>query len=240
MTDVRGGGRLCNQIIRNLAVSIISEKFNLYTTYFENERIKSLGIKLFKGTRVFNNTVQLTDSNYFEVLNKENLKDNLNANGHFFQTKDITNLLYKHIQKEKENIIQENPFKERYNKNDDIFIHIRLTDAAYLNPGLKYYLKCLSLFNPKKIYIATDDKNHEIVKELLKISNCSLVDYDEIKTIQFGSTCKNIILSHGSFSAVIGYLSFYSTVYYPEYEQGRIWYGDMFSIPLWNMIPTQK
>jgi len=240
MTDVHGGGRLCNQIIRNLAVSIISEKFNLYTTYFENERIKSLGIKLFKGTNAFNNTLRLTDSNYFEVLHKENLKDNLNANGHFFQTKDITNLLYKHLQKEKENIIQENPFRERYNKNDDTFIHIRLTDAAHLNPGLKYYIKSLSLINNKKIYIATDDKAHEIVKDLLKIPNSSLVDYDEIKTIQFASTCKNIILSHGSFSAVIGYLSFFSTVYYPEYEQGRIWYGDMFSIPLWNMIPTQK
>jgi len=240
MTDVHGGGRLCNQIIRNLAVSIISEKFNLYTTYFENERIKSLGIKLFKGTNAFNNTLRLTDSNYFEVLNKQNLKDNLNANGHFFQTKDITNLLYKHLEKEKENIIQENPFRERYNKNDDTFIHIRLTDAAHLNPGLKYYIKSLSLINNKKIYIATDDKAHEIVKDLLKIPNSSLVDYDEIKTIQFASTCKNIILSHGSFSAVIGYLSFFSTVYYPEYEQGRIWYGDMFSIPLWNMIPTQK
>ena len=63
--------------------------------------------------------------------------------------------------------------------------------------------------------------------------NIKLIQCDELKTIQFASTCKNIILSHGSFSAVIGYLSFFSTVYYPEYELNKIWYGDMFSIKNW-------
>ena len=39
---------------------------------------------------------------------------------------------------------------------------------------------------------------------------------DPVKTIQFGSTCKHIVLSHGSFSAMIGYLGFFSQVYYPN------------------------
>ena len=60
-----------------------------------------------------------------------------------------------------------------------------------------------------------------------------ILDYNEILTIQFASTCRNIILSHGSFSAIIGYLSFYSTIYYPEYEINKIWFGDMFSIDGW-------
>ena len=60
-----------------------------------------------------------------------------------------------------------------------------------------------------------------------------IIDYNEQLTIQFATTCKNIILSHGSFSAIIGYLSFYSTIYYPEYEINKIWFGDMFSIDGW-------
>ena len=56
---------------------------------------------------------------------------------------------------------------------------------------------------------------------------------DEIRTFQFGSTCKNIILSHGSFSAIIGYLAFYSNIYYPKYDENKKWYGDMFSINNW-------
>lgn len=240
MTHVNGCGRLCNKIIRNLAISFIAEKNNLFVKYSSSDIINELGIKLFEGTRVHNNTIEITDSNYFTLFEKKSIESNLNANGHYFQTKDITNLIYKHIQSEKDYIINVNPFKQRFNNNNDIFIHVRLTDTAYLNPGLKYYLKALESIKADKIFVSSDDKNHEIVKELLKISNCYLIDYDEVKTLQFGSTCKNIILSHGSFSAVIGYLSFYSTIYYPEYEQGRIWYGDMFSIPLWNMIPTQK
>ena len=84
------------------------------------------------------------------------------------------------------------------------------------------------------MYISTDDKEHDIVKELLNLYPSSqLISFDEITTFQFASTCKNIILSHGSFSAVIGYLSFFSNIYYPEYESNKIWYGDMFSINNW-------
>jgi len=51
--------------------------------------------------------------------------------------------------------------------------------------------------------------------------------------------CKNIILSHGSFSAVIGYLGFFSKIYYPEYDLNKIWYGDMFSINNWVMMTNK-
>ena len=67
-----------------------------------------------------------------------------------------------------------------------------------------------------------------------------LINSQEIPTIQFASTCKHIILSHGSFSAIIGYLSFFSNIYYPEYEKDKIWYGDMFSIVGWNKIKITK
>ena len=81
------------------------------------------------------------------------------------------------------------------------------------------------------MYISTDDKNHSIIIDLLQLYPSSqLINYDEITTFQFASTCKHIILSHGSFSAVIGYLSFFSNIYYPEYTLNKIWYGDMFSI----------
>jgi hypothetical protein len=83
----------------------------------------------------------------------------------------------------------------------------------------------------------SDSKNHPIIKDLIKnYENSVIIDYDEIKTIQFGSTCKNVILSHGSFSAIIGYLSFFSNIYFPEYEEKKIWYGDMFSIDGWIKI----
>ena len=91
------------------------------------------------------------------------------------------------------------------------------------------------------MYISTDDPSHSMVKEALRnYPNAKLIEYDAITTIQFASTCKNIVLSHGSFSAVIGYLSFFSKINYPEYvhlgyidHSQKIWYGDMFRIDGW-------
>jgi hypothetical protein len=251
MTSTIAIGRLGNQIIRNLAVSIIAEKYNLYVDYSSYNLIKNLGIDLFigKNKNKHNNTIKLLDDNYFDIYENKNenennsLDVNLNPNENFFQTKDITNLIYNylHSDKIKQNIINKNPFTQRYNTNNDIFIHIRLTDVAKFNPGLKYYLQAISSINydssNDNIYISTDDKNHNIIKQIIeKYPKTIIINYDEIKTFQFGSTCKNIILSHGSFSAIIGYLGFFSNVYYPEYETNKIWYGDIFSINVWHKL----
>jgi len=115
-------------------------------------------------------------------------------------------------------------------------VHIRLSDAAQWNPGLEYYKKALRALSFDTLYIATDSPGHPMIKELVSIyPTASILPYAEVETIQFGSTAKHIVLSHGSFSAVIGWLSFFSSVYYPEHK-GVKWYGDMFSIPGWNCV----
>ena len=239
MTTTTMHGRLGNQIIRNLSVSLIAEKHNLFVSYCNFELIKELGIDLFVGKNIYNNTIVLSEENYLSILNNDSLNSNVDPNSSFFQTKEITNLLYEYLQhdKIKSNIMNKNPFNDRYNKNNDLFIHIRLTDVAHFNPGIQYYLKTISTIEFDKLYISTDDKNHDIIRNIFEMyPNTILVEFNEINTFQFASTCKNIILSHGSFSAIIGYLSFFSNIYYPEYENDKIWYGDMFTINGWNKI----
>ena len=238
-------GRLGNQIIRNLAVSIIAEKHNLYVNYCNYDLITKLGINLFIGKNKFNTIEELTDDNYFDIYENNELKFNLNSNNNYFQSKKITNFLYNYLHSDliKQTIINKNPYKERYNNNNDLFIHIRLTDVEKYNPGINYYMKAI-LFNNKNnidtIYISSDNTNHTIIKEIInKYPKTKIINYNEINTFQFGSTCKNIILSHGSFSAIIGYLGFFSNVYYPEYENNKKWYGDMFSIDGWTKLLIQ-
>ena len=146
---------------------------------------------------------------------------------------------YIHFNIIKSNIIKKNKFKERYNNNNDLFIHIRLGDVAHFNPGVDYYLKAIKeLKNFDNIYIASDTLTHDIIKKIIKeYPQANLIDYNEVETIQFGSTCKNIILSHGSFSAIIGILSYYSNVYYPKIEKDKTWYDiGMFSIKGWTEV----
>jgi len=241
MTTTAKNGRLCNQIIRNLAVSLIAEKYNLNVVYCSKELIDNLGIELFSGENIYQDTQVLNEENYFSIYNCGNLNYNLSPNTHFFQTKEITNLLrdYLHTEKIKSRIIEKNPFKTRYGANNDLYIHIRLGDVSHFNPGLNYYLNTIKIINFDNLYISTDDKNHNIVKSLFTSHpTAKIIEYDEITTIQYASTCKHIILSHGSFSAIIGYLSFFSSVYYSEYESNKIWHGDMFSIKDWQKMSS--
>lgn len=225
MSITTGYGRLCNQIIRNLALSFIAEKNNLYVEYFNFDKINNeLGIKLFVGTNKYNKTLLVNDNNYMEYFKSESpIKYNLNFNSDFFQTKEITNIIYNYLRNNKDDIINKNPYKERYNKNNDVFLHIRLADVDIYNPGINYYDKCLNIiineYEYDNIYIGSDDFNHILIKDLKKkYPKIIFINKDPINTIQFGSTCKYIILSHGTFSSIIGYLGFFSNIYYPNYK----------------------
>jgi len=134
-------------------------------------------------------------------------------------------------------MMEKNPFRTRYQVNNDACVHIRLDDIAHFNPGLAYYQKTLSQLTFDKLYITTDQKDHDTIRQLISLyPTASVIEYDEIQTFQFASTCKHVILSHGSFSALIGYLAYFSDIYYPEFESDKIWHGDMFSIPGWNKM----
>ena len=239
MSRCAGSGRLGNQIFRNIATSIIAEKNDLNVFYGSYDEIKSLGIQLFSGTKVNEQTILLTDDNYFEILQQTNLQCNLWPNENYFQTNAISCLIYRYIQQNhiRQNIMDINPFKERYNNNNDCYLHIRLGDQKFAIPNIAFYLRTLSLMQFNKLYISSDDLDDEYILELIKAyPNIEIIKYDQIKTIQFASTCRYIILSTGSFSAIIGYLSFFSKVYYPKYNEKLCTWGDMLTIPGWNQI----
>lgn len=148
-------GRLGNQIIRNLAVSLIAKKHDLYVDYCNYDIIHNqLGIPLYRGNKIFNETIDLTDNNYFELYNRDKLDNNVNPNNDYFQTKEITNILYNFLNENsiKHNIIRKNRFIDRYNNNNDLLIHIRLTDAEHYNPGIDYYKKVINSIHFDTMY----------------------------------------------------------------------------------------
>lgn len=230
-------GRLGNQIIRNLAVSFIAERHNLFVEYSNHQLIKQLGINLFVGEKKYDNTITLNEENYFDILNNNVLESNVNANINYFQTKEIIDLILNNIITNKNNIIENNPFNDRYNNNNDCFIHVRLGDSIDKNPGAEYYLKVLGTIKFDNLYISSDTINSNIIGNIIKeYPKCNIINYDEISTIQFGSTCKYVVLSHGTFSSITGYLSFYSNVYYPCLDKITRWHGDIFYITQWNCV----
>ena len=241
-TTTAKNGRLCNQIIRNVSVSLIAKKHDLFVEYSNYELITNqLGIPLHIGSNKHNKMSILNDNNYFQILNKESVGECFDPMKNYFQTKEISVYLYKYFQTIQTSIIDKNQYKERYSNNHDIFIHVRLGDTINLNPGIEYYIQAINTIKRQdstNIYIASDTLSHPMIQELcMKYENIQLLKLNPVETIQFGSTCKHVILSHGSFSAFIGWISFFSDVYYPNYKRAsKIWFGDMFSIEGWHEI----
>lgn len=236
-------GRFCNQLIRNMATSFIAQHTDLYVEYSNFENFKRLGIPLYVGNKIYPNKIYLNVDNYFEVLNNAILV-NLDPNFDYFQTREISQMIYNFFRENhiKNEIIEKNPYKTRYNSNNDCFIHVRLGDIIQYGNDIKidYYLKALKEVGEfDRLYIATDSPDNEIINIILDTysGRSELVLKDEVETIQLGSICRHVVLSHGTFSAVIGWLAFFSNVYYPEYIEGKMWHGDVFSVnPEWKKI----
>jgi hypothetical protein len=236
ITSHISNGRFCNQLIRSIATGLVAEKHNLKASYAIYHELSALGLNLFIGENTWPLTIQLTDSNYFEIYSLEKLESNLDPNNSFFQTRKIIQKVYEFIQSNKESIILNNQFKERYTNNNDCFVHLRLDDVSQWNPGFEYYNKAIEQLKYDNLYVSTDQVNHPLVLQIISKFSGKVIQYNEVDTIKFASTCKYIVLSHGTFSSCIGYFSFFSEVYYPEFGNLVKWHGDIFSINGWNKV----
>jgi hypothetical protein len=229
------GGRFGNHFFYSMVLHIISQQNNLLTTYKEYNNLNKLGINLFVGTKTYDKVMYVTDSNFQNFLFNHG-NSNVILDG-YFQTKEFALYLYDYFRQDikKNKIIEHNIYKNRYQHNNDVFIHVRLGDILNTNnEPYQYYDTVLSSITFDKGYISSDSINDSICKELINKYNLEIINFDIIPTIMFGSTCRNVILSKGSFSWLIGILSFYSNVYYPSSKY--IWHGDIFVIPEWTKI----
>jgi hypothetical protein len=246
---VQTPGRFGNHFIRNILMHILAEKYDLVMEYSYWSKIRVLGIPLYSGSKSFQENRILDSDAKMETLLQEMesssfvLHRNLIMQGDIYcQTREMTNRIFNYLRSDKirDAIIQNNIVRYRYQKNDDIFVHIRLGDVADKNPGFAYYEKVLKSLENKgydRIFLSSDSPSHPICQKIfMGFRNTSFIQVDEIQTIQFASTCRHVVLSHGSFSAIIGYLAFFSEVYYPAYDPEKIWYGDMFSVPGFQMV----
>jgi len=233
--------RFGNLFFINLAVHFICLKNKLKFDYKYYDQFQNLGIDLFIGTNEFKETFTLTDENFFEELLSENvLFQNLMVkNDTWCQTREFCLYLreYFQLKKIKGKVVNKNIYKDRYNSNNDIFIHVRLGDIENKwNNSFEYYDKILEKTEFTIGYISSDTISSDICQKLIIKYNLNIIEENEEKTIMFASTCNNLILSGGTFSWLIAFLAFYSkNIYYPLNNKNK-WYGDIFIFPEWSGI----
>lgn len=235
-----GNGRLGNNLFRSLVANHISEKTGAAVKYYCD--FSELGLQLNRGaTWPTQDTIRSLESvrfneNYFEEDHDftELIGKNIELQHNYCQTPFTANLIINHLKKNQSIIENHNPYKNRYNTNNDVYIHVRLGDVTQNNPGIKYYSTVLDSLNFTNGYISSDNINHPLCKELIQNYRLQVLFMTEIKTWQFASTCKYLVLSNGTFSWAVGALGFYSSVYYPQIK--KQWHGNIFNKELWNEI----
>lgn len=253
-TTFDSGGRLGNMIFRNLVSHKMAELNSLNFKYERIEEINKLGIILFtSGNKTYSHTLVLTDEIIDDVLFKELIINNIVKNKNIIfrqhsynpynlldyswcQTKLIAKYIRETINTQRRNIISVNPYNLRFKTNNDLIVHVRLGDTVELkvNTYFEYYDKTLSTLKFDKGYITSDSLEHEYCLKLISKYNLTPVNLDEVKTIQFASVCKYVVLSSGTFSWVIGVFSFFSNVFYPKIKTK--WHGDIFVFDDWTEV----
>jgi hypothetical protein len=230
-------GRFCNHVFRNLFASFLAEKGEVKFHYSFLKEITELGIPLYTaGTQVYAKEAFIPNEHFMRCLEGP-VDYNFSMINCYAQDPDFARYVHAWFRTPlvQSSLIAANRHKEKYNANKDVFVHVRLDDASAWNPGFAYYSKAIVESGATSGYISSDSPDHPIVQGLMAKHNLRLVEADEVETLMLASTCRHIVLSHGTFSWMMGALGFFSTVYIAP-KPTVAWCGDIFVIPEWKII----
>ena len=235
-------GRMANNIIQNIGLSILGKKLNLKVSRYKiTSDIQKFNLNLWEEGRVLNKSPKsiytdndidkLFDSNFkaeSSIIYKGNFQD-----GEFLFKNKLT--IKKMFCYEKQL-----PLKE-----SSLIIMIRLGDVAHLAPPIDFYREAikdmelkLGFGNNLEGFITSDSPSNPIVKKLAEEYSYKVILSDATETLKFASRFKNFILTGGSYNWLAAFLADAKNVIYPEYTY--LWHGDIYSNFGWTKKKWRK
>ena len=164
-------GRFGNLFFTGVALHFIAKTNDLQCRYKEYDAFVQLGFTFYSGSKVYNETIPLTDDNFFSLLETPIYKNISIRNNVWCQTKEFAFYIEKYINEptQKQLIIHANPFSQRYGNNNDICIHVRLGDivSREFNQPFEYYDGILKHISFENGYICSDSIDHDICTRLI-------------------------------------------------------------------------
>lgn len=218
MIEVNFLGRLGNNLFQQSAGLFFSKKHGFdFTIKNSYEHL----FKIVKNEGKKCSFVQeVNDENFESLYTKEKIECKKYVLNGFFQNRIIVD----ELKKQKYQI-----FNLKYETKEDVFIHYRIGDIENTDKmmPLKFYEKAIDTLNiDKQIFLSTDTPNHKNILYLREKYNCKLLYLQPIETLVYAKNFEHIILSQGTFSWWIGFLSQAKNIIYGESKE--IWHGDIF------------
>lgn len=227
MVSIIYSGRLGNNLFQYVTAYIFAKKFNLKISpsIFENK----FDFPPLIGNQINNPIIDVDDSNFMSFLESDNLQPAHYRFVGYYQNRDFILKYGSEIK---------SLFKLTFTNipKSQVFVAYRIGDINGERQMLpiEYYQDALKKIQANDGFITSDTPNHPNVVKLMEEFNLKLYNNSPIGTIDFAKNFDNIILSEGSFSWWIGFLSNATNIYYNNRE--RFWHGDMFIFPLWKPL----
>ena len=228
MVTLKYRGRLGNNLIQYAAAHILAKRAGLalnvsairgypnthsYKTSINSKEwtitniCSIFQIKPLNGNK-FDEIINLTDKNYFEHLENPLSNVGYHLNG-FFQHPKLLRRYRKHILR-----LYKLPNSDSIVGENDAFAACRLGDLL-LKPNLQPYFTIEYLRKQletqrdayDKVYITSDTIDHPPLTKLIKEYDLTIYQDEPIQTILFAAQFNNLILSDGTFSFWMAYLS---------------------------------
>lgn len=229
MINIKYRGRYGNNLFQLSAANILSKRHNQKIESYPKSNI----LKINQPLSCINPTkkeIIINDNNFMKIYEDPSLSYcNIILEGFFQQLEIISEFI-----KQNEYITDQSP-KEK------TFVHIRLGDFVKNKMALdyQYYEAALSKVNTESLVVSTDDENHDVIKKILDKYNATLIQESPENTILYGASCKNKVLSLGTFSWWIGFLgtilhnNFVETTICPNINNHVCWHGKIFPMFGW-------
>ena len=236
-------GRLANNLIQNIGLSLLGEKLNLkVSSYKTTPDILKFNLNLWREGRVLEkkSPLNIYEDKDIDILFKDQFKPKYSFvfKGNF---QNGTFLL-----KNKSKIKKMFCFKKEPTfNNSKLILMIRLSDVAHLAPPLDFYNEAIADMQTRlgfstKIegYIASDTPNHYIVKKLVSKHNYKIISSDATETLKYAIRFSNFILTGGTYHWLAAFLADAKNVIYPEHTY--MWHGDIYSHFKWTKKEWKK
>jgi hypothetical protein len=225
MVTLKYDGRLGNNLIQYISSLFFAKKFNLNFNLEPNSNSGNWNFLL--KNRIVNGltgnqTIEVNDDNFIDLLNREKIEPNHYHFNGYFQNKEFLQTYESEI-KSLLNINYINTDK------DSVFVHYRIGDVMNdrrMLP-LEYYIDALDSITFKSGFISSDSIDHVFCKQLISKYNLTPIHgLSPIDTLNFGKNFNNLVLSEGTFSWWIGYLSNAENIICNK--RNYLWHGDIF------------